>query len=119
MAQITIQVSDDLIRQLQPFSDRLPEVLERGLNELRSDISATWLDEQEIMMLLASQPTPQEILAIRPSDALQQRMSELLVKRKAETLSGQEEMELERYLTIEHLVRLAKTNAYAQLKQAS
>ena len=119
MAQITIQVSDELVEQLQPFRDRLPEVLERGLGELSGDTSATRLDEQEIMVLLASQPTPQEILAIRPSEALQQRVSELLAKRKGESLSVQEETELERHLTVEHLVRLAKTNAYAQLKQAS
>ena len=119
MAQITIQVSDELVEQLQPFRDRLPEVLERGLGELSGDASATRLDEQEIMVLLASQPTPQEILAIRPSEALQQRVSELLAKRKSEALSVQEETELERHLTVEHLVRLAKANAYAQLKKAS
>ena len=119
MAHITIQVSDELVEQLQPFRDRLSEVLERGLEELCGDASATRLDEQDIMLLLASQPTPQEILAIRPSNALQQRVSELLAKRKSETLSLQEETELERHLTIEHLVRLAKTNAYVQLKQAS
>lgn len=37
MAQITIQVSDQLMDQLQPFRDRLPELLERGLHELRGD----------------------------------------------------------------------------------
>lgn len=37
MAQITIQVSDELVEQLQPFRDRLPEVLERGLGELSGD----------------------------------------------------------------------------------
>ena len=75
--------------------------------------------QQEIMALLASQPTPQEILAICPSEALQQRVRGLLAKRKRESLSIQEETELERHLTVEHLVRLAKTNAYAQLKKAS
>lgn len=119
MVQITIQVSDELIEQLQPFKDRLPEIWERGLGELSGDTAATRLDEQEIMVLLASQPTPEEILAIRPSESLQQRVSELLAERKKGALSIQEETELERHLTVEHLVRLAKTNAYAQLKQAS
>ena len=119
MAQITIQIPDELVEQLQPFRDRLFEVLQRGLEELSGDVSATRLDEEDIMVLLASQPTPQEILAIRPSESLQQRVSELLVKRKSEALSLQEETELERHLTIEHLVRLAKTRAYAQLKKTA
>ncbi|MGJ3246847.1 MAG: hypothetical protein ACFE0I_12325 [Elainellaceae cyanobacterium] len=31
MAEITLQLSDDLAERLAPFRDRLPELLERGL----------------------------------------------------------------------------------------
>jgi hypothetical protein len=37
-----------------------------------------------MMALLASQPTPEQILAIRPSPELQARVSERLAQQKAE-----------------------------------
>ena len=71
-------------------------------------------DENAIIELLTSQPTPEQVLAIRPSPELQARVSELLSRNKEGELSRQEETELERYLTLEHLVRLAKAHAYKQ-----
>ena len=119
MVQITLQLSNDLAERLAPFQDRLPELLERGLTELLSDESGDAFDAEEIIAILASQPTPEQILAIKPKDVLQNRVSDLLAQSKAGTLNAKEEAELERYLTIEHLVRLAKAHAYKQLKQSA
>jgi phage terminase Nu1 subunit (DNA packaging protein) len=117
--QITVEVPDELGRQLQQFHDRIPEVLERGLQELLYENPGEFLDEQEIMALLASQPTPAQILAIQPSPELQSHVSELLAQSKAGTLAQKGEAELERYLALEHLVRLAKAHAYGQVRQQS
>lgn len=114
MMQITIDVPNRLGKELQRFQDRLPEVLERGLRELEQEQSEQFQDEKEIVELLASQPTPEEILAIRPSPELQARVSFLLAENKIRSLSQEETAELERYLTLEHLVRLAKAHAYRQ-----
>lgn len=119
MIEITIQVPDDLGQQLQHFEGRLPEVLERGLHELLAESVGQFRDESDIMELLISQPTPEQVLAIRPSPELQARVSELLYRNKREQLSNQEEIELERYLMLEHLVRLAKAHAYKQLTSRS
>lgn len=117
MAQITIDIPDDLAQRLQQFQAQLPQVLELGLQELQfQQRSANFLDEQDIILLLASQPTPEQILAIRPSPEFQARVSDLLAQSKAGTLTARGEAELERYLTLEHLVRLAKTHALAQLQ---
>jgi hypothetical protein len=115
MMQITIEVPERLGKQLRRFQDRLPEVLERGVQEMLGEESSSLLDERAIMELLTSQPTPEEVLAIRPSPEFQARVSELLAQNKKGALSHQEEMELERYLTLDHLVRLAKAHAYQQL----
>lgn len=115
--QITVEVSQELGQQLQQFQDRLPEVVERGLLELLSEQSGNFVDEREIIALLASQPTPEQILAIRPSPEFQTRVSDLLAQSKAGNLSAKGSAELERYLTIEHLVRLAKAHAFEQLRQ--
>jgi phage terminase Nu1 subunit (DNA packaging protein) len=114
--QITVEVPDELGQQLQQFSDRIPELLERGLQELLYE-HPNFMDEQEIMALLASQPTPDQILAIRPSPEFQIHVSDLLTQSKAGTLAQKGEAELERYLALEHLVRLAKAHAYGQIRQ--
>ena len=113
--QITIDVPNQLGQQLQPFKDRLPEVLERGLRDLLFERTNEFPDEQSIMALLASQPTPEQVLSIRPSSELQARVSDLLARSKLGVLLRAEEVELERYLVLEHLVRLAKAQAYRQL----
>ena len=64
------------------------------------------------MALLVSQPRPEAVLAIRPSPELQARASELLQRSKQGQLSAAEAAELERHLMLEHLVRLAKAQAY-------
>jgi hypothetical protein len=112
--QITIEVPNDLGQQLRRFQDRLPEVLERGLLELMAETSEVH-DESAIVELLTSQPSPEQIMAIRPSPSLSARVSELLDRSKRRELDRQEEGELERYLVLEHLVRLAKAHAYRQL----
>ena len=46
---------------------------------------------------------------------MQARFSELLQRSKANQISTQETAELERYLALEHLIRLAKGNAAKKL----
>jgi hypothetical protein len=117
--QIVLDVPDSLGERLQAYRDRLPELLDRALQEISPTASVAFHDELQIIELLASQPSPEEILAIRPTLALQTRMSDLLAQNKAGQLSRQEEAELDRYLVMEHLVRLAKANAYKRLQSQS
>ena len=112
--QITIEVPNDLGQKLQQFRDRLPEVLERGVLELMAETTEVH-DESAIVELLTSQPSPEQVMAIQPSPALSARVSELLERGKTQELDRQEEGELERYLVLEHLVRLAKAHAYRRL----
>jgi hypothetical protein len=113
--EITIQIPDALGQQLQQVRDRLPEVLERGLRDVLADSSDSFPDEHTIMALLTSQPSPEQVLALHPSPEFQARASELLDRSKRGDLAAQERTELDRYLLIEHLVRLAKANAYKRL----
>lgn len=109
--QITISVSDELGRRLQAYRERLPEVLERGLRDMVAEDDGTGQDEQAIIAVLTGQPTPEQVLALRPSPALQQRASDLLARSKAGQLARADERELDRLLLLEHLVRLAKAGA--------
>ena len=112
---IIIRVSDELNRRLDRFRDRLPELLERGLRDLQAESGPAFADEQAVVRLLASRPTPEQILALAPSPGAQTRVSTLLARSKDGALSRAEELELERLLVVEHLVRLAKSRALEQL----
>jgi len=110
--EITIEVPDTLGRQLQQVQARLPEVLERGLREILAEDFAAPDDAQAIIAILTNQPAPEQVLAIRPSSELQARASELQERSKHGTLTTQERTKLDRYLLLEHMVRIAKANAY-------
>jgi hypothetical protein len=117
--EITIRVPDTLERDLRRFRDRLPEALERGLRELMAEGAEIGQDENAIVALLASGPTPEQVLALQPSRKLQTRVSELLASNKQGELGREEETELERYLMLEHLVRLAKSYALQRTMKQS
>ena len=118
MMEITIRVPDELGKRLELARERLPELLERALAEESRDNTGVAADEHKIIDTLTGNPSPQTVLDLRASDTLQMRMSELLERSKQEELSRAEEIEMERYLTLEHLVRLAKAHAYHQLANA-
>jgi hypothetical protein len=84
--------------------------LERGPREMTVNGWQEFQDESAIIEVLASQPSPEQVLALQPSSGLQARVSALLAASKGQQLTPQEEAELERYLVIEHLVRLAKAH---------
>ncbi len=115
MVEITIQVPDALGQQLQRYQERLPEVLERGLRDVATESSALFQDESGVLDVLASGPSPDQVLALQPSAQLQARVTDLLDRSKSGGLSPDEEAELSRCLALEHLVRLAKTRAYRQV----
>jgi hypothetical protein len=115
MLEITIQVPDEMADRLQRYRERLPEVLERGLRDVMAEDVRPFGDENVVLEVLANQPSPQQILGLQPSSEMQARVSMLLDKSKEGGLSSQEEAELERYLVVEHLVRLAKAHAYRQI----
>ena len=69
----------------------------------------------EIVEFITSAPKPEDIIAFHPSAASQARVSFLLSKNSESDLTAEEKRELEQYLMIEHLMRLAKTRARKRL----
>ena len=66
---------------------------------------------QEVIDFIAAGTTPQNVIDFRPSEAAQQRIEDLLAREKDGKLSSAEKSELDHYLQIEHLMRLAKARA--------
>ena len=117
MSSVTLQIPDDLAQRLSGREHQLREILELGLRELSADPG--FPGAAPVLELLATLPTPQEILDLRPSQDLQARLDTLLEKSRAGTLSPSEEAEWDRYEYIEHLVRLAKASAQSKIRTSS
>ena len=110
-----LNLPDELARRLQGQEDRLPEILELGLRDHSADSQAGFAGATSVFEVLASLPSPQEVMALRPSAQLSARVAELLEKNRDEGLSPSEQREWERYEYLEHLVRMAKAKASRRL----
>ncbi len=116
MTTVTVELPRDLAQRLQPLSDRLPDILELGLRQWKADGQLGFQGSAEILELLTTLPSPEEILALHPSEALQSRIQSLIKKNQEEGLTSAEEQEWQQYEYLEHLVRMAKAKALLKLK---
>lgn len=69
----------------------------------------------EIIDFITSSPAPEEILAFSPPTHAQQRLEELLEKKRNESLVETEKQELDQAMWVEHLMRMAKARARQRL----
>jgi hypothetical protein len=70
----------------------------------------------EVDEFLTSTPTPQQILAFRPSQAAQERLRRLLDANGSRQLSDEEEAELNEALAVENFMRRLKVRALAKVQ---
>jgi hypothetical protein len=70
---------------------------------------------EEIIDFIAAGPSPRGITEFRPSEGARARVSDLLAREKATGLSQEETAELQNYLQLEHIMRLAKARARRHL----
>jgi hypothetical protein len=114
---ITVTINDELANQLKPYEAQLSEILELGIREWRARGEVGYNGMSGVLEKLASLPTPEEVLALRPTPPLQERLDTLLEKNRTTGLSPTDQREWDNYEYVEHLVRLAKTNALRKLKE--
>jgi hypothetical protein len=113
---ITVTIADDLARQLQPYESDLAKILEFGIREWHAREENGYHGMSSVLEKLAALPDPQEVLALRPSHVLHERVNALLEKNRSSGLSPSEQREWDQYQYLEHLVRLAKTSATRKLR---
>lgn len=65
----------------------------------------------EFVDFIAAGTTPKGVIEYRPSDTTKARVVDLIHRQKTSSLSAAETAELDQYLHIEHLMRLAKARA--------
>lgn len=66
---------------------------------------------EEIVEFIARGTTPNNVAAFRPSEETKERVAELIQREKTSGITSEEEAELNHYLQLEHLMRLAKARA--------
>jgi hypothetical protein len=69
----------------------------------------------EFVDFIAAGTTPQSIVDFRPSDEAKAKVAELIHRQKTAALTADEIAELNHFLEIEHLMRLAKARARQRL----
>jgi hypothetical protein len=73
----------------------------------------------EIIDFIAAGTTPQAVVDYRPSAEAQQRVAELIARERDGGLSPDEKAELDRFMDLEHILRMAKARALQILTSAS
>ena len=68
-----------------------------------------------VLDFLASTPTPKQIIAYQPPEALQQRLSELLAQNRSGGLSSSEQVELDEFLRMNRFMSRLKLKARQKL----
>ena len=114
--QIRVDIPDELALRLSPLQDQLPQILELGLREWNAIGQSGFSGLVEVLEFLANLPSSEEILALQPSEELQQQIASLLEKNRTFGLTAQEERAWQQYEYVEHLVRMAKAKALLKLK---
>lgn len=71
-----------------------------------------------VIDVLADFPTPETVLTLSTTEAEDLRLEELAAKNEQGVLTYDEQIELEHYRVAEHMVRMAKANAYGRLMKA-
>ena len=66
---------------------------------------------EEVIELIAAGSSPSKVIAFRPSEAAKARVVDLVTREKTGGLTPDETSELEHYLQLEHIMRLAKARA--------
>lgn len=113
---MTMDIPDGLAQRLSPVKAELPHILELGLRKYRIEEPQGFQGMSELLDFLASLPTPEEVLKLRPTPSLQARIGELLDKNRESGLTEAEEREWAHYEYLEHLVRMAKAKAQLKLQ---
>jgi len=66
---------------------------------------------EEIIDFIASGTNPGAVVAFTPSDDVRKRVAELVCREKISGVSADEKSELDHYMQLEHIMRLAKARA--------
>ena len=74
---------------------------------------------EEIIDFLAAGTTPKSLIEFQSSEDVKERVAGLIFREKNSTLTSEEKSELDHYMLLEHLIRLAKARAHQYIIKGS
>jgi len=120
MTTITLEVPDELAAQFKITPAALPALIREAVAAKIARLSPqNGGDEsappiyQEMIDLLTSGPTADQLIAFKISDSAQERLEELLHKNREEELMAEERAELNTYLRLSEYLTKLKARARA------
>ena len=114
--QVTIEIPNELAEQLGPEREHLAEIIRRGL---RHPSPGGLSIVEEVFDFLSGRPSPEEIIAFRPSEKSVGRLRELLDRNREGSLTAEEEAELDTLQSLNQLFALIKLQARQPWRAAS
>lgn len=115
MTTITLEVPDEVAAQFQADPARLPALIREAVAEklVLPVNGATTVTPvyREFIAFLASGPTLEQMADFKVSDAVQERVEDLLDKDRGNELTPEEKTELDRYFQYRHIMILLKAGA--------
>ena len=119
MTTITLEIPDDLAAHFNIAPAALPALIREAVAAKMARSAPQGKSDEaepiyrEIIDLLTSGPTADQLLAFKISDSAQERLEDLLYKNREEELTAEERAELNTYLRLsEYLTKLkARTRA--------
>jgi hypothetical protein len=112
MAQITMQVPEELANKLEPIQVWLPAILEISLAGCKTLAAAA---ATEAIQFLSTNPTPQQVLDYHVSERAQMRLRRLLALNAAGVLGKAGQRELDELEQLEHTIIMLKADLAKQL----
>jgi len=70
----------------------------------------------EILDFMISAPSPQQIIAFKPSPQMEARLADLMRKNTQDALTDEERQELDAFLQLNHFVNMLKIRARKKLQ---
>ncbi|MGE0130962.1 MAG: hypothetical protein AB7U82_23030 [Blastocatellales bacterium] len=114
MPTVTVEVPDELSARLNQVGERLPELLALSLEQ--PAVPARFY--RDILNFLASNPTPEQIVAFRPAPEILQRLKTLLAREANGEVTLAEKEEIDEFEQIEHLMVMIKAGNLPYLQEA-
>ena len=71
----------------------------------------------EIIEFIAAGTTPEEVANFRPSSEAQRKIAELMEREREQHLSPDEKAELDHFMELEHILRMAEAKAHQILSR--
>ncbi|MGH9841398.1 MAG: hypothetical protein ACREEM_21810 [Blastocatellia bacterium] len=115
MTTITLEIPEELSEQAQKVGNRWQEWLKLSLQQPALPARLY----RDILNFLASNPTPDQIVAYRPEPEMIERLKTLIAREADGEITSAEKEELDEFERIEHLMVMLKAGNLPYLQEAS